>query len=269
VRLVEAEDQAGEAREVVRLVSDLLADGLAQNAVAVLTRTQAQASALARALAGHAIPVSTPGSTAFYARPDVAQALALLSAAARRDQRGSTPSGALRDVVRSVLGDAGWSEDAQGVQRTSSRWQAWAAIVGVADVLDADSSGTAGLSDLVGELRAQERAGREPPGTGVVVETLHATKGQQWPAVVIAGAHDGGLPLWTAVGRHAPWWAEAEERRLLYVGITRARDHLAITWSRHPTPGAPRRRPSRFLTDLLHDPPPSVEIRLRQPSPGA
>ena len=269
VRLVEAEDQAGEAHEVVRLVSQLLADGLAPHAVAVLTRTQAQAAALSRALAARSIPVSTPGATVFYARPEVAQAMALLSAAARREQRDSVAQQPLGGVVRAVLGDAGWSEDVPGAQQTSSRWQAWAAIVGVADHLQASASGSVRLADLVAELRAQERGGREPPGTGVVVETLHATKGQQWPAVVIAGAHDGGLPLWTAVGRHAPWWAEAEERRLLYVGITRARDHLAITWSRHPTPGAPRRRPSRFLTGLLADPPSSVEILLRPGSPEA
>ena len=269
VQLVEAEDQAGEAREVVRLVTELLAGGLAHHAVAVLTRTQAQATALSRALTTRSIPVSMPGATAFYARPEVAQAMALVSAAARREERTSAAHRPLGEAVRDTLGDAGWIEEAPSAQQTSSRWQAWAAIVGVADRLEASAPGSARLADLLTELRAQERAGREPPGTGVVVETVHATKGQQWPAVVIAGAHDGGLPLWTAVGRRAPWWAEAEERRLLYVGITRARDHLAITWSRHPTPGAPRRRPSRFLAGLLAAPPSSVEIRLRPASAGA
>jgi DNA helicase II / ATP-dependent DNA helicase PcrA len=122
VRLVEAEDQVAEAHEVVRLVSELLAEGLPQNAVAVLTRTQAQASALLRALAGRSIPVSTPGATTFYARPEVAQAMALLAAAVRREQRGSVTEGPLGDVVRGVLGDAGWTEEGPGAQQASSRW---------------------------------------------------------------------------------------------------------------------------------------------------
>lgn len=271
VRIVEVEDQRGEAAEVQRLVSTLLEQGLPEHAVAVLTRTQAHAAVLARALVHVGVPVSTPGAAAFYERREVQQAIALLSAASRRHESSGQapgPAGAA-ESARQVLRDAGWNDKAAPAERASARWQGWAAVIAVADDLDrrAGLGSSRGLADLVDELRTQERAGQEPSRTGVVVETLHATKGQQWPAVIIAGAHDGGLPLWTAVGRSAPSWAEDEERRLLYVGVTRAREHLAITWARHPTPGAPRRRPSRFLQGLLAEPVPAADIQLR-PAPA-
>jgi hypothetical protein len=83
-------------------------------------------------------------------------------------------------------------------------------------------------------------------GPVVRVLTLHAAKGLEWRAVHLAGANEGVLPV-RGWGREASW---EEERRLFFVGLTRARDLLAFSWQNAPSlPGA-QARPSPFLHEL-------------------
>ncbi len=83
---------------------------------------------------------------------------------------------------------------------------------------------------------------------GVTLATLHAAKGLEWDAVFCVGMHEGMLPI-----THADTpQAVAEERRLFYVGVTRARRHLTISWARARKPGGRQgRKPTRFLDPLL------------------
>jgi DNA helicase-2/ATP-dependent DNA helicase PcrA len=86
-----------------------------------------------------------------------------------------------------------------------------------------------------------------PELEGVTIASLHAAKGLEWDAVFLAGLTDGNLPI-----IHAQTDEDIEEeRRLLYVGVTRAREHLFLSWSLARAPGGRRtRRPSRFLDGL-------------------
>jgi DNA helicase-2/ATP-dependent DNA helicase PcrA len=78
---------------------------------------------------------------------------------------------------------------------------------------------------------------------GVTLASLHAAKGLEWEAVFIVGLADGSVPI-----SHARSAEQVEEeRRLLYVGITRARRLLWLTWALARSPGGRPRRPSRFL----------------------
>jgi DNA helicase-2/ATP-dependent DNA helicase PcrA len=85
---------------------------------------------------------------------------------------------------------------------------------------------------------------------GVELLTLHRAKGLEWEAVFIPMLEEGSLPVGQAAADEA---ALAEERRLLYVGITRARRHLVLSWAQErpsATGKSQQRNPSRFLRGL-------------------
>jgi DNA helicase-2/ATP-dependent DNA helicase PcrA len=96
----------------------------------------------------------------------------------------------------------------------------------------------------VAELQRRAAVQHAPSGAGVTLTTLHGAKGLEWDAVALVGIHEGGVPFVLAETDAQI----AEERRLLYVGVTRAREHLRISWSG----GRGRdRRPSRFLAAAM------------------
>jgi DNA helicase II / ATP-dependent DNA helicase PcrA len=88
--------------------------------------------------------------------------------------------------------------------------------------------------------------GHAPDTGGVTLASLHAAKGLEWDAVFLPCLTDGAIPIVYAQSDEAL----EEERRLLYVGLTRARDRLFLSWSLAREPGGRARKPSRFLEDL-------------------
>ena len=96
------------------------------------------------------------------------------------------------------------------------------------------------------ELLARAKDQHEPALTTVTLATLHAAKGLEWPTVFLAGASEGLLPISYATTLDGI----DEERRLAYVGITRAERRLEVSWSRG---GRAARRPSRFLSEIGTD----------------
>jgi DNA helicase-2/ATP-dependent DNA helicase PcrA len=101
------------------------------------------------------------------------------------------------------------------------------------------------LSDLVAELDRRQAAQHAPTADAVTLTTVHAAKGLQWKAVFVGGLTEGTFPH----GQSESTTALAEEQRLFYVAITRARDHLFLTWGRARQPGGRDRSPSRFLRE--------------------
>ncbi|RKS72519.1 DNA helicase-2/ATP-dependent DNA helicase PcrA [Motilibacter peucedani] len=234
VRYLEHADEAAEADAVAREAARLVASGLRASEIAVLFRTNAQSEAYESALAEASVPYVLRGGERFFERREVREAHLLLRGAARSGS-GADPAG---EAARAVLSSTGWSSEApRGAGAVRERWESLSAIVRLADELP----GGATLDALVVELDERASAQHAPTVEGVTLASLHAAKGLEWDAVFVVGLVEGLLPISFA---DTPEAVE-EERRLLYVGLTRAREHLVLSWSR-----ARGRRPSRFLDGL-------------------
>ena len=102
---------------------------------------------------------------------------------------------------------------------------------------------------------------REQDQNMVTLSTLHASKGLEWPHVVLAGCNEGLLPFRmddegaAADGGAALALRLQEERRLMYVGITRAQRSLAVSWVKRRKKGRETvaAQPSRFIAEMALD----------------
>ena len=140
-------------------------------------------------------------------------------------------------------GRAGAGEAPTSGGAVRERWESLSALAALADDLFALDP-EARLPALVRELEERASAQHAPTVEGVTLASLHAAKGLEWDAVFLVGCSDGLLPITMA---DTPEAVE-EERRLLYVGVTRARERLVLSYAVARTPGArATRRPSRFL----------------------
>src|SRR5437899_3473232 len=236
-------DEPAEGAAVAAKVASLLAEGLRASEIAVLFRINAQSETYEQALSEIGVPYVLRGGERFFERPEVRQAVILMRGAARAAQGSPLDV----DDVKAVLASAGWSAaPPSGSGAARDRWESLSALVGLAED-QAAARPKATLAELVTELEERAAAQHAPTVEGVTLATLHAAKGLEWDAVLLAGLVEGTLPL---VHATTPEEIE-EERRLLYVGITRARRHLHLSWATARTPGAQAtRRPSRFLDGL-------------------
>jgi DNA helicase-2/ATP-dependent DNA helicase PcrA len=233
-------DDAAEATGVARAIKDLVTRGTAASQVAVLFRTNAQSEAYESALADVDVAYIVRGGERFFTRREVRGAILLMRGAARADD-SSKPLG---ELVRDVIAGAGWTQRAPTTGgATRDRWESLQALVGLADDFVA-SDPPARLTDLVRELDERAAAQHAPTVEGVTLASLHAAKGLEWSCVFLVGCSDGLIPISMAEGVEAI----EEECRLMYVGLTRARRELRLSWSGARNPGGrASRRPSRFL----------------------
>ncbi|HYJ77492.1 MAG TPA: ATP-dependent DNA helicase UvrD2, partial [Actinomycetes bacterium] len=241
--LRELPDEQAEARWVAERVRTLVTRGTPAGEIAVLFRTNGQSETYEQALADAGVPYVLRGGERFFDRPEVREARLLLRGAAR----SADETDALPATVRAVLSGGGWAaEPPAGGGAVRDRWESLAALARLADDVSAVRP-DARLRDFVAELDERAEAQHAPAVDGVTLASLHAAKGLEWDAVFVVGATDGMIPITYA---ETPEQVE-EERRLLYVGVTRARVHLAVTWAVARSPGGrASRRPSRFLGGL-------------------
>ncbi len=239
-RLTAYPDDPAEATGVAREVAALIAGDTPAGEIAVLFRTNAQSEAFESALAAHEVPYLVRGGERFFQRQEVRQAVLLLRGAARSDD-GSKPLG---DLTRDVVAGAGWTpQPPSSGGATRERWESLQALALLADDFTAATPG-ARLPELVAELDRRAAEQHAPTVQGVTLASLHAAKGLEWDVVFLAGCSDGLLPISMAEGAEAI----EEERRLMYVGLTRARRELRLSWAASRNPGGrASRRPSRFL----------------------
>ncbi len=244
-RFSEHPDEAAEAAAVARSVKALVAAGTPASEIAVLYRINAQSEAYEEALTAAGIAFQVRGGEGFFSRQEIRQALVALQRAADRDVEGEVP-----EVVRGLLEPLGLTNAAPVGVKARERWEALTALAELVDDEVAARPDLA-LPALVAELKLRADARHPPVVQGVTLASLHAAKGLEWDAVFLVGLADGTLPISHAVSKGPDSEAVEEERRLFYVGITRARMHLELSWALARNAGGRQgRRPSRFLVGI-------------------
>ena len=262
-QFTECSDDEAEAATVAAKIRGLLDAGTPASQIAILFRTNGQSEAYEQALASAGIGYQLRGGERFFARKEVRDAILQLRAATRAVAESAPQP--LGQLVRDIVASLGYTDSAPhsgGALR--ERWESLAALVALADELVLSRGPQFSLSDFVNELQERSLAQHAPTVQGVTLASLHAAKGLEWDAVFLVGLSEGLMPISFADTPEAV----DEERRLLYVGITRAREHLALSWSTARTPGGrANRKPSRFLDGLRPDSVASSSARGKGPLP--
>jgi DNA helicase-2/ATP-dependent DNA helicase PcrA len=243
-QLTEYPDEPAEAAAIASQVAGLIRAGTPASKIAILVRTNAQTQVLEQALAQAGVAFQVRGAERFFGRAEVRQAVALVQAAARSAAADDEPASQVRAILASI-GLTPQAPSGRGVAR--ERWESLEALAALAaDFFSSAPQAT--IADLADELAARSAIGHAPAAAGVTIASLHAAKGLEWDAVFLAGLTDGTLPIIYAQTEEAV----EEERRLLYVGATRARERLYLSWALARSAGGRRTRsPSRFLDGLL------------------
>jgi DNA helicase-2/ATP-dependent DNA helicase PcrA len=230
------DDDEAEARGVARSIADAVASGVDPGAIAVLYRSLAQSAPILAALAAVGVAASVLGGRRFFDAPEVRRAVLAL--------RASTVAPLETDfltTVRDVLRSEGLTDEAPsagGALRDA--WEARAALLRLAEEAPPGTT----LRAFTDTLMARAKDQHEPATRTVTLATLHAAKGLEWDHVHLIGVSEGLLPI-----SYATRFEDVdEERRLAYVGITRAARTLSMSWARGR--GRTDRMPSRFLREI-------------------
>jgi DNA helicase-2/ATP-dependent DNA helicase PcrA len=240
VRVLQFASVADEAREVALNIRELLSAGAKPNEIAVLYRVNGQSEMFEAALADQNIEYQLRGGERFFNRPEIARAMTALRAESNSASREDKSTFELvTDVCRSV----GWTaREPEGAGAERDRWESLSALIAMLAEMPGDPT----LAQFSAELDERKRSQHEPIKAAVTLSTIHAAKGLEWSQVFIVGTTEGYLPI-----GYATTPAEvAEEKRLFYVAVTRAKKKLSISWSKRDNNSGRDREPSRFLAVL-------------------
>ena len=146
--------------------------------------------------------------------------------------------------VSDVLRSLGWRQEAPESRGSArDKWEALNALMGLAEQQPANTS----FRQFTDELMERQGSGHEPTIQAVTLASLHSAKGLEWKVVFLVGLSEGLVPI-----SYATTFEQIdEERRLLYVGITRARERLELSYSESALGRSQQRQPSRFLQEAL------------------
>lgn len=211
---------ANDEDEVARVVAEvgaLAARGVPYEQMAVLYRFNSSSPRFEAAFTEAGIPYQMTGSERFFDRADVRAVLVPFGKAAREDPQASAV-----EILRSCATKTGWAPDAApaGTGAARTRWEMVQALIELAERTQAPNAGA-----LLERFLFLAKTGG---GVGVTLGTIHAAKGLEWEAVCVTGCVEGQLP-----SVYAKTASEIEEeRRLLYVAVTRAKKHLVLTYPR-------------------------------------
>lgn len=250
------DDEPMEARATAQSIKRLIDSGTSASEIAVLYRINAQSAVFEQALSEVGVAYQIRGGEGFYQRPEIRDAIASLVRVAGSSRTVPTLQGKdLLDLVKQVFAGLGMTAEEPEGAGARERWQSLNALFELCkDIVHANVE--TNIHALLGQLHTRQQAKHPPTLDGVTLASLHAAKGLEWDAVFLVGLNDGALPIQHALKKAEQSSAQGneaieEERRLLYVGITRARKHLELSWSLSRTEGGRKsRQRSRFLAEL-------------------
>ena len=215
-------DESSEIAGIVADLTTLLNSGVPAQEIAVLARTNSQLNSLERAMNGAKLPYQVRSTERFFDRPDVKEFLKGVRTASVIPTEGINWLDELRTLAQPFL--TGQSID--GI----------AGLLHLARELDEDTNfSPKTLRSYLREVEDRVQQNNPPTMPVITLATLHAAKGLEWERVFLMGANVGLLPLETN-GFTLDSRMIEEERRLFYVGMTRAKRELRISYRGKPSP---------------------------------
>ena len=215
-----------------------LDQGVKPSDIAVLYRVNGQSESIENALSNSGIDYQVRGGERFFNRPEIQNAIRAV-----RAESISPTDKQLYQTVTDICRSLGWQT--QQPQEKGSAREKWESLNSFLAITEELAEG-ATILDFAKELDERQRSQHEPIKAAVTLSTIHAAKGLEWDFVFIIGLTEGYLPI-----SYAQTEPEIrEEQRLLYVGLTRARKELTLSWARRDANSTRDRESSRFLSLL-------------------
>ena len=228
-----------ECASVAASIKGKLEQGVKASDIAVLYRVNGQSEAIEHALAQAGIDYQVRGGERFFNRVEIQAAIRAVRAEAL-----AITDKPLFQVVSEICRSLGWQTQAPtepGLLR--EKWESLNSLLAITDELAPEAT----VADFAAELEERQRSQHEPVKAAVTLSTIHAAKGLEWQIVHMIGLTEGYLPI-----SYAQTEAEIrEEKRLMYVGITRAKREITLTWAKRDLNSTRDREPSRFFNQLL------------------
>ena len=228
-----------ECSAVAAAIKNKIDQGIKASEIAVLYRVNGQSEAIENALAQAGVDYQVRGGERFFNRVEIQAAIRAIraEAAVKTDKPVFQ---AVSEICRSL----GWSTQPPsepGVLR--EKWESLNSLLAITDELPPGAT----IVDFAVELDERQRSQHEPVKAAVTLSTFHAAKGLEWEIVHMIGLTEGYLPI-----SYATTEVEIrEEKRLMYVGITRAKVEITLTWAKRDATSTRDREPSRFFNQLL------------------
>lgn len=227
VKLSEHSSDQSEVEEVVNQILSQIAAGKSARDIAVLTRMNYQLEPFEAALKDHGIPALLRGSGRFFQRPEVMQASSAIRALALKSDREP-----LFIEISNILSGMGWTS-------RPSNDEKWQSLNWFVEVLE-ELGEAAELEEYLRELDERTSSIHEPERNAVTLATVHSAKGLEWDTVFLPSLNQGVFPGSRAVSEQEL----AEERRLFYVAVTRAKSNLIVSYTKN-------KEPSVFIKSLI------------------
>ncbi|MFM6971301.1 MAG: ATP-dependent helicase [Rhodoluna sp.] len=228
-------DECDAVAEAIKVKVD---QGIHPSQIAVLYRVNGQSESIENALAKLDVDIQVRGGQRFFNRPEIQNAIRAV-----RAEAVSPADKPLYQAISDICRSLGWQTQQPTVRGSDrEKWESLNSFLAITDEMPDGAT----VLDFAKELDERQRSQHEPVKAAVTLSTIHAAKGLEWSHVFIIGLTEGYLPI-----SYAQSESELrEEQRLLYVGLTRAKKELTLSWSKKDISGTRENSPSRFIALL-------------------